>query len=90
MDRLSEDREESRKEPMVLGTGLKEENVGGKITMNEEEEWKNEEKENEDNCVGSIEELAVDIIMVTLPSLTVSCPVLALISRARLYDSWSL
>lgn len=38
---------------------------------------------------GPIEELAVDVTMVALlPSLVISCPILAFISQAHLYDSW--
>ena len=45
MDRLRKDMEKSGGETMVLSTGLKDKNAGGKTTMDEEDEGEEEEEE---------------------------------------------
>lgn len=56
MDRLRKDMEKSGGETMVLSTGLKDKNAGGKTTMDEEDEGEEEEEEDEDDYVRSSEE----------------------------------
>ncbi|XP_034686300.1 GPN-loop GTPase QQT2 [Vitis riparia] len=56
MDRLRKDMEKSGGETMVLSTGLKDKNAGGKTTMDEEDEGHEEEEEDEDDYVRSSEE----------------------------------